>query len=116
MPHSRVLVEKFQADVLDWLRSRVEIVVVDPWVEPERWEREASQVDGVVSRKGKITREHMEKSRGRLKIVARTGVGVDTSRIDLDAAKRVAHSLIVGGLLKPDANISGLHDTTIVGS
>jgi len=35
--------------------------------------------------------------------------------IDLDAAKRVAHSLIVGGLLKPDANISGLHDTTIVG-
>ena len=86
MPHSRVLVEKFQADVLDWLRSRVEIVVVDPWVEPERWEREASQVDGVVSRKGKITREHMEKSRGRLKIVARTGVGVDPSRVDIDAA------------------------------
>ena len=36
--------------------------------------------------------------------------------IDLDAAKRVAQSLIVGGLLKPDADISGLHDTTIVGS
>jgi NitT/TauT family transport system substrate-binding protein len=35
--------------------------------------------------------------------------------IDLDAAKRVAQSLIVGGLLKPDADISGLHDTTIVG-
>ena len=35
--------------------------------------------------------------------------------IDLDAAKRVAQSLIVGGLLKPDANISGLHDTSIVG-
>jgi D-3-phosphoglycerate dehydrogenase len=29
----------------------------------------------------------MEKSRGRLKIVARTGVGVDASRIDLDAAR-----------------------------
>jgi NitT/TauT family transport system substrate-binding protein len=40
----------------------------------------------------------------------------DVATIDLDAAKRVAHSLIVGGLLKPDANISGLHDTTIVGS
>jgi len=40
----------------------------------------------------------------------------DVANIDLDAAKRVAHSLIVGGLLKPDANISGLHDTTIVGS
>ncbi len=36
--------------------------------------------------------------------------------IDLDAAQRVAQSLIVSGLIKPDANISGLHDTSIVGS
>ena len=87
MSLGRVLVEKFQPDVLEWLSSRAEIVVVDPWVELERWEREAPQVDAVISRKGKITREHMEKSRGRLKIVARTGVGVDPSRVDLDAAK-----------------------------
>ena len=87
MSLGRVLVEKFQPDVLDWLSSRAEIVVVDPWVEPERWESEAPQVDAVISRKGKITREHMERSRGRLKIVARTGVGVDPSRVDLDAAK-----------------------------
>ncbi len=40
----------------------------------------------------------------------------DVVNIELDAARRVANSLIVGGLLKPDANISGLHDTTIVGS
>jgi NitT/TauT family transport system substrate-binding protein len=33
--------------------------------------------------------------------------------IDLDAANRVAKSLIVGGLIKPDASISGLHDTSI---
>ena len=87
MSLGRVLVEKFQPDVLEWLSSRTEIVVVDPWVEPERWEKEAPQVDAVISRKGKITREHMERSRGRLKIVARTGVGVDPSRVDLDAAK-----------------------------
>ncbi len=36
--------------------------------------------------------------------------------IDLSAAQRVAHSLIIGGLLKPDTNISGLHDTSIAGS
>ena len=36
--------------------------------------------------------------------------------IDLDAAQRVAQSLIVSGLIKPDANISGLHNTSIVGS
>ena len=93
MSLGRVLVEKFQPELLEWLSSRVEIVVVDPWVEPERWEREASQVDAVISRKGKITGEHMQRSRGRLKIVARTGVGVDPSRVDLDAARE--HSVWV---------------------
>jgi len=87
MSLGRILVEKFQPEVLDWLGARAEIVVVDPWVDPERWEREASEVDAVISRKGRITRSHMEKSRGRLRIVARTGVGVDRSRIDLEAAK-----------------------------
>jgi NitT/TauT family transport system substrate-binding protein len=38
----------------------------------------------------------------------------ETVGIDVDAANRVARSLIVGGLIKPDANISGLLDTTIV--
>lgn len=87
MPLGRVLVEVFQPEVLEWLGARAEIVVVDPWAEPERWNREASEVDAVISRKGRITREHIERGRGRLKIVARTGVGVDASRIDLDAAR-----------------------------
>lgn len=85
MSLGRVLVEKFQPDVLDWLGARAEIVVVDPWAEPERWEREAPQADAVISRKGRITRSHLEKKR--IRIVARTGVGVDGSRIDLDAAR-----------------------------
>jgi D-3-phosphoglycerate dehydrogenase len=87
MPLGRILVEKFQADVIDWLRARAEVVVVDPWAEPERWDREAPRVDAVISRKGRIVRRHIEESRGRLKIVARTGVGVDASRIDVDAAR-----------------------------
>ena len=87
MSLGRVLVEEFQPAVLKWLSKRVELVIVNPWVEPERWQLEAARVDAVISRKGKITREHMQKSRGRLKIVARTGVGVDSSRVDLKAAK-----------------------------
>ena len=83
----RVLAERFQEDVLDWLRERVELVVVDPWVEMEAWETEAPNVDGVISRKGRITRAHIEASRGRMKVISRTGVGVDPSRVDLDAAK-----------------------------
>jgi D-3-phosphoglycerate dehydrogenase / 2-oxoglutarate reductase len=87
MPLGRVLVEEFQPDVIKWLRERVDLVVVNPWVEPERWELEASRVDAVISRKGKITREQMKNSGGRLKIIARTGVGVDPSRVDLGAAR-----------------------------
>ncbi|MBI2347431.1 MAG: hydroxyacid dehydrogenase [Deltaproteobacteria bacterium] len=87
MSLGRVLVETFHPEVLEWLRARAEVVIVDPWSEPERWEKEAPQVDAVISRKGRITREQMEKSRGRLKIIARTGVGVDPSRVDLDAAR-----------------------------
>lgn len=86
MSLGRVLVEEFQPEVLRWLRERVDLVVVNPWVEPERWDIEAVRVDGVISRKGKIAREHMEKSGARLKIIARTGVGVDPSRVDLEAA------------------------------
>ena len=89
MPFGRVLVEEFQPEVLKWLRERVELVVVNPWVEPERWEIEAARVDAVISRKGKITRAQMERSGGRLKIIARTGVGVDPSRVDLEAAKEL---------------------------
>jgi D-3-phosphoglycerate dehydrogenase len=87
MPLGRVLVEKFEPELIEWLRARAEVVVVDPWAEPERWEREAPRVDAVISRKGRITRRHIEESRGRLKIVARTGVGADLSRIDVDAAR-----------------------------
>jgi D-3-phosphoglycerate dehydrogenase / 2-oxoglutarate reductase len=89
MSLGRVLVEEFQPEVLKWLSERVELVIVNPWVEPERWDIEACRVDGVISRKGKITRAHMEKSGGGLKIIARTGVGVDPSRVDLEAAKEL---------------------------
>jgi len=89
MSLGRVLVEEFQPEVLKWLRERVELVVVNPWVEPERWDVEAVCVDGVISRKGKITREQMQQSGGRLKIIARTGVGVDPSRVDLEAAREL---------------------------
>ena len=40
----------------------------------------------------------------------------ETLTIDLAAANRVAQTLIVGGMIKPDASIAGLHDTSIVGS
>jgi D-3-phosphoglycerate dehydrogenase / 2-oxoglutarate reductase len=89
MSLGRVLVEEFQPEVLRWLRERVELVVINPWVELGRWELEVARVDAIISRKGKITRDQMERSAGRLKIIARTGVGVDPSRVDLEAAREL---------------------------
>jgi len=83
----RVLIEKFHPEIVDWLKERVDVVEIDPWVDTTGWEREASKVDAVISRKGQIKREHMEG--GRIKIVSRTGVGVDASRVDLDAAREL---------------------------
>jgi len=40
----------------------------------------------------------------------------ETVSIDLESARRVEQSLIAGGLIKSGANMSGLYDTTIVGS
>src|SRR5258705_13210652 len=100
MSLGRILVEEFQPDVLKWLRQKVELVVVNPWVEPQRWELEAARVDAVISRKGKITREQMQRGAGRLKIIARTGVGVDSSRVDLEAAKEFK----VWGTNQPGSN------------
>src|SRR3982750_4179460 len=108
MPPGRILVEKFDPELIEWLRARAEGIEVDPWAEPERWEREAPQVDAVISRKGRITRRHIEESRGRLKIVARTGVGVDVSRIDVDAARE--HQVWVTNM--PGVNAAAVAELT----
>jgi NitT/TauT family transport system substrate-binding protein len=39
----------------------------------------------------------------------------ETVKIDVDAGKRVAQSLVAGGLIKSGANIAGLYDTSIAG-
>lgn len=87
MSLGRVLIERFHPEVVAWLKERADVVEVDPWVDAAAWEREAPLADAVISRKGQIRREHM--AAGRIKIVSRTGVGVDASRVDLDAAREL---------------------------
>ena len=55
------------------------------------------------------------KQLGDILVERRDALYPETVTIDLDASQRVAQSLVAGGLIKPDANISGLHDTTIAG-
>jgi sulfonate transport system substrate-binding protein len=55
------------------------------------------------------------KELGEIIALHRDSLYPETVNIDLDAARRVGQILIVGGLIKPGANMSGLHDTSIVG-
>src|SRR5215204_4160113 len=52
---------------------------------------------------------------GEIILAHRESLYPEAVTIDLDSAKRVQQSLIVGGMIKPDASISGLHDTSIAG-
>lgn len=55
------------------------------------------------------------KQLGEILVNYRNALYPETVTIDRDAIKRVANSLTVGGLIKPDTNIAGLHDTSIAG-
>lgn len=52
---------------------------------------------------------------GQILVRYRNSLYPETVSIDAKAAKRVADSLAVGGLIKADTNIAGLHDTSIAG-
>jgi NitT/TauT family transport system substrate-binding protein len=52
---------------------------------------------------------------GEILVRYRNSLYPETVTIDPEAIKRVANSLAVGGLIKADTNIAGLHDTSITG-
>ena len=55
------------------------------------------------------------KELGDILVQHRNDLYPESVTIDLDAARRVETALEAGGLVKPGANLSGLHDTTIAG-
>ncbi|MFO1085730.1 MAG: ABC transporter substrate-binding protein [Reyranellaceae bacterium] len=62
-----------------------------------------------------MTTELDLKEFGEIILAHRESLYPESVTIDLDSAKRVRQSLIVGGLIKPYASIAGLHDTSIAG-
>jgi NitT/TauT family transport system substrate-binding protein len=52
---------------------------------------------------------------GEILVRHRDALYPETTAIDLPSARRVAQSLAVGGLIKPETDIGGLHDTSIAG-
>ena len=78
--------------------------------------RTASADEIVAALPPELTTGLDKKDLGSILVRYRTSLYPETVTIDLAAAKRVADALIVGGLIPANANVTGLQDTTIVGS
>jgi len=78
--------------------------------------RTASADEIVAALPAELTTGLDKKDLGSILVRYRTSLYPETVSIDLAAAKRVADALIVGGLIPANANVTGLQDTTIVGS
>ena len=63
---------------------------------------------------GIVRRQRCEAVRGRAREI-KSSLYPDSVKIDLPAAKRVADTLKIAGLVPASADVSGLHDTTVVG-
>ncbi|MEM0373764.1 MAG: hydroxyacid dehydrogenase [Sulfolobaceae archaeon] len=73
--------------VLKELQNIAEIEVIDPYAPKEEWLKKVKDVNVIVNRKAKLDKEILEYARN-LKLIARTGVGVDETRIDIEEAKK----------------------------
>ncbi|WP_338602720.1 hydroxyacid dehydrogenase [Sulfolobus tengchongensis] len=90
----KVLIEKDILDVnsarirslIEELGNLAEIVSIDPYASKDEWIMKVKDVVAIVNRKGKIDKEIILVATN-LKIISRTGVGVDETRIDLTEAK-----------------------------
>jgi NitT/TauT family transport system substrate-binding protein len=78
--------------------------------------RTASADEIVAALPAELTTGLDKKDLGSILVRYRTSLYPETVTIDLAAAKRVADALIVGGLIPANANVTGLQDTTILGS
>lgn len=72
---------------LEELSRIAKIVELDPSSPKEEWSREIEDATAVVNRKMKLDRDIIVAAK-KLRLVARTGSGVDSTRIDLEEAKK----------------------------
>lgn len=84
-PH--VLVENsISTKNLKTLEEMANISYIDPYADTGEWTLKIKESLAVVNRKGKLTGEIL-KSATKLRLIARTGIGVDETRIDLNTAR-----------------------------
>ena len=63
------------------------VLTLNPYAGTEKWKYAVKQAIAIVDRKTKLTKEILD-SAPNLKLIARTGIGVDETRIDLKEAKK----------------------------
>jgi|OSPMetMinimDraft_2_1075162.scaffolds.fasta_scaffold01555_5 D-3-phosphoglycerate dehydrogenase len=74
-------------ELTDEISRLAEIIIIDPYAPKEKWIESCKDVVAIVNRKAKLSKEILN-SCEKLKLIARTGVGVDETRIDLEEFKK----------------------------
>ncbi|MEM4091337.1 MAG: NAD(P)-dependent oxidoreductase [Thermoplasmatales archaeon] len=69
------------------LKSVAHVITLDPYAGVDKWKNAVANAIAIINRKAKLTKEILDAA-PELRLIARTGVGVDETRIDLKEAKR----------------------------
>ncbi|QGA54009.1 hydroxyacid dehydrogenase [Sulfolobus sp. E5-1-F] len=72
---------------LEELKELADVEAIDPYASRDEWLSKIKDVIAIINRKAKLDKEILQHA-NYLRLIARTGVGVDETRIDLDEAKR----------------------------
>ncbi|MDA8142422.1 MAG: hydroxyacid dehydrogenase [Thermoplasmatales archaeon] len=85
----KVVVENsvVNCDNFDQLKELADVLVMDPYANESEWIRAIDGAIAVIDRKAKLSQNVLE-SAASLKLIARTGIGVDNTRIHLETAAR----------------------------
>lgn len=94
---------------VEQLKSVANIITLDPYADIDKWKDAVNHAIAIIDRKAKLTKEILDAA-PELKLIARTGIGVDETRIDLKEAKR-RHLLIT---YNPGINSDSVAELTVL--
>jgi D-3-phosphoglycerate dehydrogenase len=95
-------------ELLKEIENLAQVKVMDPFAPEEEWVSALRDAVAVVNRKGRLSAKMISSSK--LRLIARTGVGVDDTRVDLQEAKR--RGIVI--TYNPGANSSSVAELTVL--
>lgn len=94
---------------IEQLKSVAYVITMDAYADIDKWKDAVRYAVAIINRKAKLTKEILDAAK-ELKLIARTGAGVDETRIDLKEAKK--RGLII--TYNPGINSDSVAELTIM--